>query len=164
MEKRSPIMNLPTLLRATVLAACMVLPAAGLAQTVLNVTTPEKSVAFSLEELLAMPQTTVVTKNDYVDNTTEFQGPLLSAILERLEIDRSANLKMVALNDFASEVPASDAYDFNVILAVLREGERMPVRDKGPIWVIYPMDDNPELQDEAYNGRLVWQLKEISVE
>ena len=153
-----------TILRATVFAACVALPTAGLTQTVLNVITPDTSAAFSLEDLLAMPQTTVITKNDYVDSTTKFQGPLLSSILERLEIDRSANLKMVALNNFASEAPASDAYEFNVILAVLRDGERMTVRDKGPIWVIYPMDDNPELQDEAYNGRLVWQLKEISVE
>ena len=71
---------------------------------------------------------------------------------------------MVALNDFAAELPASDAYDYEVILAVLRDGEAMSVREKGPIWVIYPMDDHPELQDEAYNDRLVWQLKEISVE
>ena len=157
-------MNVSKIFRLMVFAACVTLPTAGLAQTVLNVLTPEKSAAFSLEELLAMPQTTVVTKNDYVDAATRFQGPLLSSILELLEIDRSETLKMVALNDFASEVPASDAYDFTVILAVLRDGERMSVRDKGPIWVIYPMDDNPELQDEAYNGRLVWQLKEISVE
>ncbi len=40
----------------------------------------------------------------------------------------------------------------------------MPVREKGPVWVIYPMDDNPELRNDLYNDRLVWQLKEISVE
>jgi hypothetical protein len=26
------------------------------------------------------------------------------------------------------------------------------------------MDDNPELRNDLYNDRLVWQLKEISVE
>lgn len=40
----------------------------------------------------------------------------------------------------------------------------MAVREKGPIWVIYPMNDHPELRSDTYNDRLVWQLKEISVE
>jgi hypothetical protein len=71
---------------------------------------------------------------------------------------------MIALNDFTSTVPASDAFDYDVILAILREGKTMPVREKGPVWVIYPMDDNPELRNDLYNDRLVWQLKEISVE
>jgi hypothetical protein len=158
------MMSVSRMIKGAVSAACLGLPVSGFAQTVLNVTTPEESVAFSLEELLEMPQTTVVTKNDYVDDTTKFQGPRLSTLLERFEIDRTETLKVIALNDFIAEVPASDAYDYEVILAVLRDGERMSVRDKGPIWVIYPMDDHPELRDEAYNGRLVWQLKEISVE
>ena len=156
--------RISSMIKGAVAAACLWLPATGFAQTVLNVTTPEEAASFSLEELLDMPQTTVVTKNDYVDDTTEFRGPRLSTLLERFGVDRTQTLQMVALNDFTAEVPASDAYDYEVILAVLRDGDRMSVRDKGPIWVIYPMDDHPELRDEAYNGRLVWQLKEISVE
>ena len=42
-------------------------------------------------------------------------------------------------------------------------GKRLSLRDKGPIWVIYPMTDNKELQDPAYNQRLVWQLVKIEV-
>jgi hypothetical protein len=81
-----------------------------------------------------------------------------------MDVSPDATLKMVALNDFSSEVLAADAFEYDVILAVLLNGEPMPVRDKGPIWVIYPMDDNPELHDDIYNDRLVWQLKSISVE
>ena len=61
-------------------------------------------------------------------------------------------------------MPAVDAFGYDVILAVLRDGEPMSVRDKGPIWVIYPMDDHAELRDDSFNGRLVWQLKNIAVE
>jgi hypothetical protein len=99
-----------------------------------------------------------------VEDLTTFQGPSLRSVLNDIDVDRTANLKMVALNDYASKVPASDAFTYGVILAVLRDGEVMSVRDKGPIWVIYPMDDNPELQREIFNSRLVWQLKSISVE
>ena len=105
-----------------------------------------------------------MTTNDYVDTATTFQGPRLRAVLEPLNVGPDASLKMVALNDFSSNVPAVDAFEYDVILAVLRDGEPMSVRDKGPIWVIYPMDDHAELRDEAFNGRLVWQLKTIAIE
>lgn len=151
-------------LRALTVALVTTLPVAGFAQTILSVTTPEKEAAFTKEELLEMPQLTVVTKNDYVDDVTTFQGPSLRHVLEEMEIGPEAQLKMVALNDFVSQVPAQDAFDYDVVLAVLRDGEEMPVRGKGPIWLIYPMDAHPELKTEVYNNRLVWQLKSILVE
>jgi len=151
-------------LNAIFVAALFALPTMGAAQTILSVSTPEKSATYTLEELLALPQITVVTKNDYVDTAATFQGPRLRAVLEPLNVGPDATLKMVALNDFSSNVPAVDAFGYDVILAVLRDGEPMSVRDKGPIWVIYPMDDHPELQDDSFNGRLVWQLKSIAVE
>ncbi|SEL29114.1 hypothetical protein SAMN05421666_3391 [Roseovarius nanhaiticus] len=147
-----------------VLAFLLAAPTLSDAQDILTVTTKDRVESFTLEEILAMPQTTIVTKNDFVDVVTTFQGPSLRSILEGMEVSRDTTLRMVALNDFSSEVPAVDAFEYDVILAVLLNGEPMSVRDKGPVWVIYPMDDNPELRDEIYNDRLVWQLKSISVE
>jgi hypothetical protein len=149
-------------LRAVLFA--LLVPTLGHAQDILTVTTAEASESFTLEELLSMPQTTIVTKNDYVDEAAAFQGPSLRSILEEMDIAGDATLKMQALNDYSLIVPARDAFEYEVILAVLREGEPMSVREKGPIWVIYPMDSYPELQDDVYNDRLVWQLKSISVE
>ncbi|APE45905.1 hypothetical protein BOO69_20295 (plasmid) [Sulfitobacter alexandrii] len=148
--------------QAALVSALSILPAFGFAQTVLSVTNSDVTTTYTLEELLEMPQTTVVTRNDYVDGPTTFRGPSLRSILTETEIPRDATLHMVALNDFMAELPAEDAFAYDVILAVLRDGEKMSVRDKGPIWVIYPMDDDPELTDDLYNGRLIWQLKSIS--
>ena len=156
-------MRLKNFLNAIFVAALLALPTLGAAQTILTVSTPEQSVTYTLEELLALPQTTVVTKNDYVDTAATFQGPRLHAVLKPLNVGPDATLKMVALNDFSSNVPAVDAFDYDVILAVLRDGEPMSVRDKGPIWVIYPMDDHAELRNDSFNGRLVWQLKTIAI-
>jgi hypothetical protein len=157
-------MKIQKTLRAALFGSLLAVPTLGYAQDILTVTTPDRSESFTLEEILAMPQTTVVTENDYVDEATTFQGPSLRYVLEEMDVAQDASLKMVALNDFSSNVPAADAFEYDVILAVLLNGEAMSVRDKGPIWVIYPMDDSPELQDDMYNDRLVWQLKSISVE
>jgi hypothetical protein len=43
-------------------------------------------------------------------------------------------------------------------------GKQMEVSDKGPIWIVYPRKDHPELQDSKFNDRWVWQLKEMRVE
>jgi hypothetical protein len=150
--------------RAAVAVMLMSLPVAGFAQDILSVTNGDQTVTYTREALLALPQEIVVTSNDYVDDLTTFQGPSLKSVLEASAIGDDATLKMVAINDFASSVPADDAFEYQVILAVLLDGEEMSVRDKGPIWVIYPMTDNPELQDDIYNGRLVWQLKSITAE
>lgn len=142
----------------------LTLPTVGVAQEILSVTNGDDTVTYTLDELLALPQEIVVTTNDYVDEVTTFQGPSLRSVLEAADIEQDGRLKMIAINDFASSAPAADAYKYNVILAVLRDGEEMSIRDKGPIWVIYPMDDHAELRDDMYNGRLVWQLKSITAE
>lgn len=157
-------MNFLITSRAAVASILVLLPAAGFAQDILSVTNGDQTVTYNLEALLALPQEIVVTTNDYVDDLTTFQGPSLKSVLEESDIGDDATLKMVAINDFASSVPAGDAFEYQVILAVLSDGEEMSVRDKGPIWVIYPMTDNAELQDDIYNGRLVWQLKSITAE
>jgi hypothetical protein len=145
---------------------CLVLglPTVSAAQEILTVTNGESTVTYTFDELLALPQEIVTTTNDYVDDIATFQGPSLRSVLEKSDISRNAEIQLSAMNDFTISTPAEDAFSYDVILALLRDGEQMSVRDKGPIWVIYPMDDNPELRDDLYNGRLVWQLKSIAVE
>ena len=62
--------------------------------------------------------------------------------------------------------PAFIVADFRehaVILATRHDGALMPVRDKGPIWVLYPMDKEPALRTETIYTRSVWQVKSIDV-
>ena len=40
---------------------------------------------------------------------------------------------------------------------------RFSVRDKGPLFLVYPFDTNPETYNEKYFSRSVWQIKEIEV-
>ena len=49
-------------------------------------------------------------------------------------------------------------------MAFLNNGEPMSIRDKGPLWIIYPFDDNPDYQTEVIYSRSIWQLDQIHVE
>ncbi|WP_138935054.1 molybdopterin-dependent oxidoreductase [Roseovarius arcticus] len=150
--------------RNTLAMLFLALPTVSYAEGLLTVTTDGASESLSLDDLLAMPQSTVTTKNDYVDDTTEFSGPALKDLLVRYDIGPDETLTLRAINDFSVSVPAADAYQYNVILALFSNGEKLTSRDKGPIWVIYPMSDHEELRDDIYNSRIIWQLTSITAE
>ena len=40
-------------------------------------------------------------------------------------------------------------------------GNRFSIRDKGPLFIIYPFDQDESLRNETYFARSVWQLKEL---
>jgi hypothetical protein len=138
---------------------------AALAQesVVLTLTSASEDMLVELteEDLLSIEQHSIFTENEFVDGLVEFTGPLVRdvvALLADLEIEA---LILTAVNDYAVEIPVSDIIDYDVIFALTQDGERFSARDKGPIWVIYPMTDHIELQDRVYNDRLIWQLVRV---
>ena len=40
----------------------------------------------------------------------------------------------------------------------------MPVRDKGPLWAVYPLDGHPELNNEGTHAKMIWQVRRLDVE
>ncbi len=88
--------------------------------------------------------------------------PYLRAVLAAAGAS-GKKLVVKALNDYASDVPFEDAQKLDTILAVRMNGEEMSVREKGPVFLIYPFDKDKSLYNEKYFSRSVWQIKEIEV-
>jgi hypothetical protein len=61
-------------------------------------------------------------------------------------------------------IPVSDATSGGPIIAFARNGEAMSVREKGPLWIVYPYDADPAYQSETIYARSIWQLDRIRVE
>jgi len=118
--------------------------------------------ALSEAEILALPQAVINTENEFVDAMTRFDGPLGRDILALLG-EGGSTVVLTAVNDYAVEVPVEDFANYDVIFALSADGERFSRRDKGPIWVVYPMSDHQELQDPVYNSRLIWQLVKVEL-
>ena len=66
-------------------------------------------------------------------------------------------------HDYAVEIPVSDSVEDGPILAYELNGAPMSVRDKGPLWLVYPYDQNPEYRSEVIYSRSIWQLDRIEV-
>lgn len=120
------------------------------------------SVTFSFEDLKALPQVEIAGENPWEAGSPSFSGPLLADVLALVGADGPV-LEMVALNDYRIEIPAADAIDHGPILALERNGMAMRVRDKGPVWLIYPATAADTLGQETMEARMIWQLEEIVV-
>ncbi len=92
-----------------------------------------------------------------------FRGPLLQTLLDAVGA-QGQTLNFVALNDYAVNVPLSDAREFGPLLARRINGKVLGVRDKGPLFLIYPFDTKPETRTDQYYGRSIWQITRVSVQ
>ena len=115
---------------------------------------------FDMAMLEALAQGETKTKTPWYDGEKTFTGPTAKALVEAVG-GKGTTMTVLALNDYATEIPLADFTDLPVILATKLDGEAMSVRDKGPIFVIYPFDQQPELNNETYYGRSAWQVKSI---
>ncbi|CAN0586856.1 unnamed protein product, partial [Ectocarpus sp. 12 AP-2014] len=59
------------------------------------------------------------------------------------------------------EVPVEDAVEDGPIIAYLSNGKPMSVREKGPLWIVYPYDSDPKFQTEVIYSRSIWQLDRL---
>jgi hypothetical protein len=117
---------------------------------------------FDMAMLEKLPQTSFSTRTPWYAAARRFTGPLLRDVLA-IAGAQGTLLRVTALNDYRVDVPWSDAQRHDLILARLLDGQPMAVRDKGPLFMIYPFDDQPELRSAVYYSRSAWQLKSIEV-
>ncbi|MFN7225068.1 MAG: molybdopterin-dependent oxidoreductase [Paracoccaceae bacterium] len=118
--------------------------------------------ALDLDMIEAMGVETMHTGTIWTDGVREFQGIELSRLLEQLGAE-GETLRLIALNDYAVEIPMTEAVDGGPMLAYRMDGIILSTRDKGPLWMIYPFDPKPEYKNEVSYSRSVWQLMVIEV-
>lgn len=106
--------------------------------------------------------TEVNTTTPWHSGVIRFEGVLLRAVLGMVEA-RGNNLLAIAHNEYSATLPASDAARYDVILAMKQNGTTMTLRDKGPLFIIYPFDSDKSLQNDMTYIRSVWQLRRIDV-
>ncbi|MFO1274024.1 MAG: hypothetical protein U1F50_20520 [Rubrivivax sp.] len=117
---------------------------------------------FDMPMLERLPQTSFTTRTPWYAAARKFTGPLLRDVLAAAGAQGDL-LRAIALNDYWVEIPFDDAQRLDVIVARLLDDRPMAVRDKGPLFVIYPFDANPEIRNPVYYSRSAWQLRTIEV-
>ena len=110
----------------------------------------------------ALPQQTFTTRTPWFDKPVTFTGPLLADVMAAVGAKGSA-LAATAINDYTITIPMADVSARKVIMARLIDGKPIPVREKGPLFVVYPFDTDAALRTSVYYERSIWQLKSLDV-
>lgn len=120
-------------------------------------------VSFDLAALDALEQARIVTTTPWTQGTTTFEGVTGPALLKAIGAT-GKTIKARALNDYTVEIPVEDFLTKGVIIATRVNGERIPVRTNGPLWVMYPFDSDPALKTKTFTYRAIWQLRALDVQ
>lgn len=131
------------------------------ADPVLTLRRGPETLALTLEDLAALPQATIVTENEFVHGMVTYRGPLAREVIAELVLHSSDTLRFTAANGYYIDIPTEELERYDVILATEADGTPLSRRDKGPIWLMYPISAHAELLDPAYVERLIWQLVDI---
>jgi hypothetical protein len=118
---------------------------------------------FDLAMIEKLPQQTFTTMTPWSKEPIKFTGPLLRDVLAAAKAS-GTTIKAMALNDYKTAIPVEDAQRYDMIVAHRMNGELIPVRTKGPLFIVYPFDSKSELQNSKFYGRSAWQLKSMDIE
>jgi hypothetical protein len=117
---------------------------------------------FDIGMLERLPQTAMTLRTPWFDQARKFSGPLLRDVIAAAG-GEGQQLSVAALNDYHVDIPIDDIQRFDVVLATRLDDKPMSVREKGPLFIIYPFDRDPALRNSVYYSRCAWQLKSIEV-
>ena len=128
----------------------------------INAPSGSDSVAFDMAALEGVGIDGFETATPWYNGPIRFDGVRMSRLMQHVGA-AGDKVTAVALNDYTTELPISDFEKYGVILATKRDGAYMPVRDKGPLFIVYPYDSAPELKAQKYYSRSAWQVTQLIV-
>jgi len=117
---------------------------------------------FDLPMLESLGMRELVTVTPWTEGEQRFSGIDPRALLAAVEA-RGRELEAGALDGYRVVIPIADLERYPLLLATRRDGRPMPVRERGPLWLVYPWSTHPETADQPYRGRAIWQLRSIVV-
>ena len=117
---------------------------------------------FDIAMLERLGGATLVTTTPWTNGPQSFVGVPMETLMDTVGA-AGQTLHVTALNDYHAELPIEEFYAYSVLLAYRRNGELMSVRDKGPLWIVYPQDENPAFGEPGSTYKWVWQLATMEV-
>jgi hypothetical protein len=127
-----------------------------------GVTNGAAGALFDRAMLDGLPTGRFVTATTWDPEVRTFTGPWIRDLLTALRAN-GRSMKITALNDYSVTMPVAADQPFQPILASRIDGQPIPVRNKGPLWVMYDFGSDPALRTDLYQARAIWGVKSIEV-
>ncbi|WP_245776356.1 oxidoreductase [Thalassovita taeanensis] len=121
-----------------------------------------ETTVFDIEMLQQLGAMEFTTNTIWTEGPQKFTGVPLKALVAYVDA-QGATLRATAINDYAVDIPVDSLADDGPIVAYFLNDVPMSVREKGPLWVVYPYDSNDDYRNEVIYSRSVWQLDRIVI-
>ena len=121
-----------------------------------------ESASFDIGLFNQLPQHSFSARTPWFETPRKFSGVLVSDLLKAVG-SRGVAMKALALNDFSVEIPLEDLIRHGALIASRLDDQPIPVRSKGPLMLMFPFDDRPEIRTSIYYSRAIWQLRSVEL-
>ncbi|MBI1416916.1 MAG: oxidoreductase [Limimaricola sp.] len=109
-------------------------------------------------DLESLPQVTFTTSTLWTEGKLTFSGPTLRSVLDRAGVPAGTTIEAVALNDYRVTFMPSDIDAALPIIATRIDGQPFDIRNRGPLWIVYPYDRGAEYATREKLALSIWQL------
>ncbi|MEM7257001.1 MAG: oxidoreductase [Pseudomonadota bacterium] len=120
------------------------------------------TIKMDLAMLESLEATSITTDSPWTDEPTKFTGVRISHLLEYIGAN-SNEFRASAIDKYWNDLLDMDFESVPAIIAYKKNDKYMRIRDLGPLWIMFPFDQFPELLTEKYKTASVWQLIGIEV-
>lgn len=120
------------------------------------------SAEFDQDALGRLPQDEFVTDTIWTEGPQTFRGVRLADFLNEFGVV-DGELILFAVNGYSVSLPIAQIEPGGALLATKRNGQEMTLRDKGPLWLVYPYDQDERYRTEQIYSNSIWQLNRMEV-
>jgi len=117
---------------------------------------------FDREMLEALGMKPLNTKTYWTNGLQRFEGISGKRLMQAVGV-RAGQLHVRALDRYKAKIPVADLLHHRATLALKQGGEYLTVATKGPLWLVYPLDNKQKLLKKQITSRSIWQLITIDV-
>lgn len=117
---------------------------------------------FDRQMLTALPPTAFTTQAPWQAEPAIYEGVALSTLLDTV-IAGSQSFRAIGRDDYEIEFTGVDVYRYPVMVAYRVNGREPGIRELGPLLIMFPFDDYPELLTKTHMTLSVWQLIEMQI-
>lgn len=118
-------------------------------------------IKLTYQDLYKLPKSKIKTNTPWTE-TSDFEGVSVKDLFQHYKIPIQS-MELTALNNYIIKVPKEDIASYSPIIAFHHNGKRMRIRDFGPLWLIYPLDEHRELWSKMHYSKMIWQLHKIAL-
>ena len=107
--------------------------------------------------LQSLPVSSITTHTPWNDELQHFEGVRINVLLDAIGAS-SRQFIAKGLDGYRFKVSNLDLDRYPIIIAYRQNGQSISVRELGPLRIMMPFDDFPELLTQKNQSRSVWQL------